>query len=190
MVDFAVTIDVPSGGQASLRFIERDGARLTQEFQTGCTRFNGVESRTQAVRTLVDREESTSVIHGVTCRFVCDPRDADLAFKKKLLKSALKTIEGQASLALPDNEMTVYCLSSKTIPLTASSNMSVGFVYKDPASQPNKLRVALILGDSIGTKTATRLLCDDVHDYYQPTFTCSAWGRTVSQCASSEPRNR
>jgi hypothetical protein len=144
---------------------------LTAEFQDTCKRKTGVQERTTMLTSLPNRGTTTVTWGGVTCNILSDPADKNLDLKKEQLKIALEAFQGQAGFALPQNQLNVYCVTSGT---SAWSNMSVGFVYKDPANQPNQLRVALILGDSIGEETSTRLLCDDVHDYYKPTLTVDA----------------
>jgi hypothetical protein len=159
------------GAPIQLAFKEMTDPELTTEFQTVCTRHNGVQSRTSMLTNLPNRAASNFTWGGVACHILYDPADRNFDLKKERLKIALEAFQGQAGFALPQNQLNVYCVTAGT---SAYSNMSVGFVYKDPANQPDQLRVTLILGDSIGVATGTRLLCDDVYDYYKPTFTVDA----------------
>jgi hypothetical protein len=156
-----------------LDIIQLTALQISTEQATTYTRHNGVQSRTQMLMNHPQRQSSTQIIGGITCKIEADPNDPHRALKLKLLRLALTSFQGNAALALPQNKMHVYLISSTTNPQTATSNMSVGFVYKKLTADPHP-RVALILGDSIGTATGTQLLCDDVASYYRPTFTISA----------------
>ncbi|MEE2788481.1 MAG: hypothetical protein VX589_14145 [Myxococcota bacterium] len=131
-----------------------------------------VDERLKMLRALSDNHVQQTTMHGVRCNITADSTDQHRAIKIEQLNVALGSItKGGTAFQFPNNEVNVYCTSSKA-GRSAYSNASVGFVYIDRKDTSGRFTTALILGDSV--IDSQNLVAAEVEAYYQPTFTVNA----------------